>query len=86
MKLTDILKKIYQVNRSLFRELKEQRRIHQQVQHLEVKDLYEQVHAEAAPCFVLSTGRCGTKLLTNILRQTGAVKTAHVLLRGVCLS
>ena len=35
------------------------------------------VHEEARCCFALSTGRCGTKLLTNLLRLSKGIQSVH---------
>lgn len=78
MKFTEIISKIYQSNVDLYRRLKEQSQIHKQARETDVTNLYEKVHAEAAPCFVLSTGRCGTKLLTNILQTNSGIDAQHV--------
>ena len=40
--------------------------------------LPQTVHEEAQCCFVLSTGRCGTKLLTNLLEHSERVICEHV--------
>ncbi len=40
-------------------------------------DLYSSVHQEAKPVFVLSTGRSGTKLLTNIFETVSDVRVFH---------
>ncbi|MFH5831720.1 sulfotransferase [Halalkalibaculum sp. DA3122] len=78
MKLRQILEKFYQVNVDLYRELRDQSRIHRQIREVDVRSLYDRVHREAAPCFVLSTGRCGTRLLTDILQESDQLRPQHV--------
>ena len=41
------------------------------------KQLYKIVHENADPCFVLSTGRCGTALLTKIFEKHSNVDVHH---------
>lgn len=78
MTVKEILKKFYQANIALYHRLREQSRIHKQIRDIYVPELYDKVHQEAAPCFVLSTGRCGTKLLTKILQLKSEIKATHV--------
>lgn len=78
MKIREILKKFYQANVNLYQELQDQSRIHRRIGEFDVPKLYERVHKEAAPCFVLSTGRCGTQLLTEILQESRQVEAQHV--------
>ncbi|MDZ7690396.1 MAG: hypothetical protein U5K69_04475 [Balneolaceae bacterium] len=91
MKFGDILQKFYEANANLYQRLQEQRQIHQQAENVNVNALYNEIHQQATPCFVLSTGRCGTKLLTTILQKNRTVKgrtCAHARiypLRGICL-
>ena len=40
-------------------------------------ELYDIVHKESEPCFVLSTGRCGTALLTKIFEQHSDIDVHH---------
>lgn len=78
MKLTEIIQKFFQVNADLYQRLTEQRQIHEQARKKDIAHLYEEVHQQASPCFVLSTGRCGTKLLTYILSENERLKAEHV--------
>ena len=41
------------------------------------KELYQEVHSGAEPVFVLSTGRSGTKLLTNIFETAVNTRVFH---------
>jgi hypothetical protein len=43
----------------------------------EPADIYQLVHQEYAPCFVLSTGRCGTQLLTTLFELHPKVDAHH---------
>ncbi len=78
MKISKVLKKIYNTNVDLFRRLWEQSCIHRRAREIDITNLYNEVHQHAAPCFVLSTGRCGTKLLTEILQKSTDIDPVHV--------
>ncbi len=39
--------------------------------------LYDEVHEKSSPCFVLSTGRCGTHLLTKLLSKHKKLDVYH---------
>lgn len=39
--------------------------------------LFDEVHKNSSPCFVLSTGRCGTHLLTKLLSQQNKLDVYH---------
>lgn len=43
----------------------------------DIAGLYEKVHGEYDPVFVLSTGRCGTKLLSGLLQLNSRVAVYH---------
>lgn len=78
MKLSNIIQKFYKTNADLYQQLQEQRQIHEQARQTDIASLYDRVHHQAAPCFVLSTGRCGTKLLTHLLQEKSSIKAVHV--------
>ncbi len=77
MNTLDLLKEGYRIFRSTLNSLKEQSQIHASVAKYSATSLYDTVHRESAPVFVLSTGRCGTKLLTELFDELPAVKAWH---------
>jgi len=66
MKLKQIISDWIGVNRAYFKNLKDKRTINNQTKYSS-EEVYDLVHESPNSCFVLSTGRCGTKLLTAIL-------------------
>lgn len=77
MNTLDLLKEGYSIFRSSLNTLREQSRIHSSVKKYPATKLYDIVHRDSAPVFVLSTGRCGTKLLTQLFNELPAVKAWH---------
>lgn len=75
MKTRKLWHKLKADYRNYWRNLKRQRAIHGLDR--DFSDIYEEVHREARPVFVLSTGRCGTMLLTRILEQSDEVWVHH---------
>ena len=75
-KYLDILKDWARSNRAFLDDQMRSRRINK-YQDLPFDQLYGHIHEEYDPCFVLSTGRCGTKLLTEILLKHPQVYAAH---------
>ena len=63
-------------NRNFLTKLANQRILHNKLK-VPVNEMYSKVHGEAAPVFVLSTGRAGTKLLTNVLGKASSFYVAH---------
>jgi len=45
--------------------------------YIDYTNLPQVIHQEARCCFVLSTGRCGTKLLTNLLGLSRRIRSEH---------
>lgn len=76
MKLSDILKLWIAHNKSFYSGMKSQRTVRYQkkVKH---KEIFDHVHASAGITFVLSTGRCGTLLLTNIFERDKSFEVLH---------
>lgn len=56
-------------------ELK-QSRLHA-IQNIPIDQVYLEVHSNSSPIFVLSTGRCGTKLLTDLIQSDSDFIVAH---------
>jgi len=76
MSITDLLKEWYRHNVSFFEDIKIRRLFNQRV-YKDYTKLYDQVHQAASPIFVLSTGRCGTALLTEVLDTKADLKIVH---------
>lgn len=64
------VKKLYTLNASTIRQAIQSKNIN-------YTTLPQIVHEKARCCFVLSTGRCGTKLLTNLLGLSSKVECEH---------
>ncbi|MEO1023876.1 MAG: sulfotransferase [Bacteroidota bacterium] len=76
MKVIDVLKSFYSVNRSHLESLKESRII-SRAQPVSDITLYEHIHTTTEPVFALSTGRSGTKLLTELFSLSAQNKVYH---------
>lgn len=70
------VKKIYILNASTIKQAIRSKNINSR-ENINYTTLPKIVHEEARCCFVLSTGRCGTKLLTNLLALSNKVKCEH---------
>lgn len=76
MNLSEILKSFISVNKEHFELLKAQSKA-SRLENYEAQDLYDLVHKNSSPVFVLSTGRCGTMLLTKILSTFSGAEVYH---------
>lgn len=76
MNLKQILESFVSVNKDHFEHLKAQSKA-SRLENYEAQDLYDQVHKNSSPVFVLSTGRCGTMLLTKILSSFSELEVYH---------
>jgi hypothetical protein len=76
MKVKKMLSGLWNTNLSYFKKLFESRKINAQKKY-DYRKLYNIVHKESQPCFILSTGRCGTALLTKIFEQHANIKSYH---------
>lgn len=76
MTVKEIINKWIQANRNFVRGEFDQKTVHDQ-SAIPPMSIYDVVHEKADPTFVLSTGRCGTKLLTEILIKTKGVDAIH---------
>ena len=76
MKIRDIVKAFVQHNKAFYLGMKAQRtmRYQQSVPH---RDIFSYVHQSERIAFVLSTGRCGTQLLTNVLQTDHSIEAIH---------
>ncbi len=62
--------------KSYYRQLKRQRNV-VSLQGRDARQLFKDVCRESKPCFVLSTGRCGTKMLTHVLSANPSFDVKH---------
>lgn len=76
MNLKQIFESFVSVNKEHFEQLKAQSKV-SRLQNYKAEELYDLVHTNCSPVFVLSTGRCGTMLLTRILSQLSEVGVYH---------
>lgn len=70
------VKKLYILNVSTIKQAIRSKNINSR-ENINYTTLPKIVHEEARCCFVLSTGRCGTKLLTNLLGLSSKVRCEH---------
>jgi hypothetical protein len=77
MKKITIFKNWLEVNKQFFRELAANKKIDNKVKNIDVQGLYQVVHQQSAPCFFLSTGRCGTKLITKLMNLAPIIQAYH---------
>lgn len=75
MKKIDLLKEWYQQNLNFLEELKHRSHIHKNLENASA--LPHDVFENSEPIFVLSTGRVGTMLLTNIFESCSNVEVHH---------
>ena len=75
-KSLDLLKRWWNRNRQFLGEEAERRTVYT-YKDRDIDKLHERVLNEASPCFVLSTGRAGTALLTKILSYHRGVSVEH---------
>ena len=75
-KITDILKQWISWNRSFIQTKKQDRIIHGKLD-FNTEHLYQNVLKNSEPIFVLSTGRCGTALLTKLLAHNDSLDVKH---------
>ncbi|PCH94293.1 MAG: hypothetical protein COB85_05785 [Bacteroidetes bacterium] len=76
MKIIDIVYEWIDSNREFLKELKQRQIVSQQAKY-GPGEVYEKVHDNNKVCFVLSTGRSGTKLLTKIFGDHQNVLALH---------
>lgn len=77
MKISEIISKWYRHNKNFLSELWINRKIDRALRNTQIDRLYDDVHNKSQPCFVLSTGRCGTKLLTRIIEHHDNLAAFH---------
>lgn len=77
MKVKDIVKEMIHSNREHLTNLKIRKKLTEYVKSNDVNQLYSIVHETYEPVFVLSTGRCGTALMTNLFEANDSLKAYH---------
>ncbi len=76
MTLKEIIKSFISINKAHYRQLKSGGDI-AHLKKLAADEVYNVVHKESVPVFVLSTGRCGTKLMTEVLSDYDHFSVYH---------
>jgi len=76
MKLSNIFQDYLSHNKAFFEHLRDKKSINER-KDIDFSTLVTKVHQEYAPIFVLSTGRNGTLLLTNLLSKTNNTIVFH---------
>jgi hypothetical protein len=76
MTVRQLLRAWLQANREFARDLSRTRRVTRQ-ERFRTSEIYAAVHGEAQPCFVLSTGRCGTRWLAQVLDRCPNAAVVH---------
>jgi len=77
MKIGKAISGLWNANKNYFKNAVESRKINVQTAY-DYTELYDIVHKESEPCFVLSTGRCGTALLTKIFEENPDIYVYHL--------
>jgi len=68
--------RLFTANKNAVKNIVRSRKIHT-LKSVDYFNLFKEVHENASPCFVLSTGRCGTHLLTKLLSEHKKVDVYH---------
>ena len=76
MKISEIIAEVFEVNKKYLKDLQDGALI-SGLTEFKADDIYPMVHDSEAITFVLSTGRCGTKLLNNIFESHGECIPFH---------
>jgi len=76
MKIGRAISGLWKANTDHFKKEISKRKINVQTKY-DYSELYNIVHNESQPCFVLSTGRCGTALLTKIFEEHSEIDVHH---------
>ena len=75
-KYRDLLTRYWQHHKTFWIEEFDNRKLHSKLD-VPTNRLYSKVHDQASPTFILSTGRSGTKLLSDILELSRKLRTYH---------
>ena len=68
--------KLISGNKNIFKNIIRSKKIHK-LDYVDYFNLFTEVHKNSTPCFVLSTGRCGTHLLTKLLSEHKKIDVYH---------
>lgn len=77
MKIKEIINNLIQTNIEYFNSLLDDRKKNMELGKYDTRKLYNIVHKESSPCFFLSTGRCGTALVTKLLNSSKKLTAYH---------
>lgn len=77
MKVKEIIEAGWQNQKDFFTQLKIRKKLNDYAQKNDITLLYGKVHREFDPVFVLSTGRCGTAFLTQLLKADKTYVAFH---------
>lgn len=77
MKFSDILKLAIHNQYRLLADLRVKKKLSEYAKQNDITELYGKVHSDFDPVFVLSTGRCGTAFLTNLLQLKKDLQVFH---------
>ncbi len=75
MKIQALLEKYWSDQKRYWKDLKNQSKIHGLDRNFD--HLYDEVHQKSAPIFIISTGRCGTALLTEVFKKNAGLAAVH---------
>jgi hypothetical protein len=75
MKINELIVGYFNATKMYFDSLEKRKKLDQLT--ISAATLFEQVHSESQPCFVLSTGRSGTHFLTELLSKTPHTEVHH---------
>jgi hypothetical protein len=77
MKVKEIIEAGWQNQKDFFTQLQIRKKLNDYAQKNDITLLYGKVHREFDPVFVLSTGRCGTAFLTQLLKADKTYVAFH---------
>lgn len=77
MKVKQIVEAGWQSQKDFFSRLKTRKKLNDYALKNDITQLYNLVHQEYEPIFVLSTGRCGTAFLTHLLHSNKSIEALH---------
>lgn len=76
MNFKEVVNSFIKANKEHYSSLKKQSEVSKLTKH-NALELFPEVHKNAAPVFVLSTGRCGTQLLSELLARSEQADVFH---------
>ena len=75
MKVLQVFRDLIKANKDFYKGLKDKKQMSKV--NIDPVQMYETVHSKSRPCFVLSTGRSGTMLLSRILEKCSETSVYH---------